>query len=357
MIQEKQNNTKTDNEENNTPLSLKVDSKKESNDMAQDIEKADLTNLVDQRKIIKRVENFGVETLNMAEQRSKNLSAMISKMTANATSDNQLDKNLDRLEKEIRTLNPSGIDFSKVVGGIQKIFSPITKYFNKLEQEDEKIEDIISSLNVGRSILSNDNITLELEIDKISDTIQMLELEYDVGNKIKDRIQSIVDEARASGEDTKKVKFYEDEVIIPMEKKLFDIKQVIIVNQQSILAMDIIRRNNKELIRNVDRIKNVTLVAVNTAVLVAKSIYNQKVVLKKINSLNDASGNLISYTNNELSQEGEIIAKDISANDISVQGLKDAFENAFKAFEEVSKSNKESNQKLNEELLEIKVKE
>ena len=63
----------------------------------------------------------------------------------------------------------------------------------------------------------------------------------------------------------------------------------------------------------------------------------------------------MSYTGNRLSSEGEEIAKEISKNDISIQGLKNAFEKAFSTFEEVSEENKESNKKLNEELLEIKV--
>ena len=78
---------------------------------------------------------------------------------------------------------------------------------------------------------------------------------------------------------------------------------------------------------------------------------------KKINGLNNSSNNLISYTGNRLSNESEDIAKQVSQNDISIQGLKDAFEKAYQTFEEVSKDNKESNKKLNEELLEIKVKE
>ena len=120
MHEEKQKQDKKETDSANEPLSLKVDSKKKADEIADDIETIDFSNLVDQRKIIKRVENYGVETLNLAEQRSKNLSSMISKMTSNSTTDNQLDVNLEKLEKEIRTLDPSGIDFSKGINGIQK---------------------------------------------------------------------------------------------------------------------------------------------------------------------------------------------------------------------------------------------
>ena len=345
--EKKQVNDFTQNEEN-TPLSLKVDSKAQA--YAEEFKSADFSNLVKRREISKRIDSFAVETLNLAENRSKSLSSTISKMTYDTTTGNELDKNLEKLEKEIRSLDPSLIDFSKIKKGLSKLFDPVTKYFSKFEQEDEKIEDIINSLEVSRNILSNDNITIELEIEKIFNTISTLEAEYEIGSNIKEQIQKCIDEAKNSGEDSEKINFYEEEVLAPLEKKLYDLKQVIIVNRQSSLAMDIIRKNNKELIRNVDRIKNVTLVAVNTACMVAKSLYNQKVVLKKINALSDSTNNLIAKTGSDLKNEGANIASDLNSVDVSIEGLKTAFTNAFSTFDEVIKQNNDNDvaEKINE---------
>ncbi len=329
--------------ENNASLKLSVDSKAEK--LFTSIDNVNANDLFSKREATKLIDSLGTEALNTAENRSKNLSSTISKMVTSNT-ENELDKNLEKLEKEIRSLDPSMVDFSKVTKGLGKLFSPITQYFNRLENEDEKIEDLISSLNVGRSILSNDNITLELEIEKISETIKLLNAEYEIGSKIKEKLEKKIKDKSLDTDSSQEVRFYEDEVIIPLEKKLYDIKQVIIVNEQSMMAMEIIRKNNKELIRNVDRIKNITLVAVNTAVMVAKSLYNQKVILKKINALESTTNTMILETGKDLNDESISIAKEIKKAEISIDGMKTSFQNAFNMFDEV----KEENQKNKNEI-------
>ena len=58
---------------------------------------------------------------------------------------------------------------------------------------------------------------------------------------------------------------------------------MIVVNQQGIMAIEVVIRNNKELIRGVERAKNVTISALKiSAWIVASALYNQKIVLKKI---------------------------------------------------------------------------
>ena len=42
---------------------------------------------------------------------------------------------------------------------------------------------------------------------------------------------------------------------------------MVVVNHQGIMAIEVIRRNNKELIRGVERAKNVTISAMKIAVL------------------------------------------------------------------------------------------
>ena len=339
---------------NDTSLKLKADSK--SNDVANEIVNSDVSNLLARREIVKRIDNYGQETLELAMQRSKNLSATISTIGQTSSGDD-LDDNISKLEKELRTLDPSGIDFSKIAQGFSKLFSPVTKYFNKIQQEEDDIEDIIATLIAKRNVLSNDNITLELEIDKITDTIKMLNLEYEVGEKIKAKIQSTIDEAKQSGEDASKIAFYEEEVIVPLEKKLYDIKEVIIVNEQSALEMEVICKNNKELIRNVDRIKNVTLVAVNTAVAVAKSLYNQKLILKKIDALNNSTERLISKTGENLRSEATDISKDITNQNVSIDGLKKAFESAFSEIAQITVENEKNINSTKEEMLQIEIKD
>lgn len=325
-----------ENQNDDASIKLKVNSK--TNEMADEIVSSDVSNLIKRREVVKRIDNFGKQTLDLAMQRSKNLSSTISTMTQ-TSSNNELDKNLEKLEKELRTIDPTNVDFSVITKGLNKFFSPITKYFKKFEQEESNIEEIITSLNTGRNILSNDNITMELEIDKINETIRMLNAEYENGTIVKKKIEEVIEKAKLDCEDANKIAFYEEEVLIPLEKKLYDIKEIILVNEQSAMAMEIIRKNNKELIRNVDRIKNVTLVAVNTAVAVAKSLYNQKIVLKKIDALNSATEKNITNTGRKLNEKATSISKEIEIKSATIDGLKNAFENAFAEIKNVEKEN------------------
>lgn len=342
---------KVNNDEQIDPkIKLKVDSK--SSEIMNEIIDNDASDIIKRREITKRIDNYGVDTLKIAEERSKNFSTTVSKMTVDSTSES-LEQSIEKLEKEMKTVDPSLVDFSKISKGIGKLFNPITQYFKKLEQEDENIEGILNVLNSKRNILSNDNITLELEIDKIADTIQILNLEYDVGVKIKNQIESIIEEARKDDNNLEKIKFYEDEVITPLEKKLYDIKQVIIVNEQSMLAMEIIRKNNKELIRNIDRIKNVTMVAINTAIMVAKSLYNQKVALNKIEALNNSTNDIISNTSDKLNQVSLDIANGINNAELSSDLLKQKFTDLYSLIEDVKIQNKEHVIEIKEKSKEI----
>ena len=76
------------------------------------------------------------------------------------------------------------------------------------------------------------------------------------------------------------------------------------VNQQGYLSMEIVRRNNKELIRAVERAQNVTVSALRTAVTVASALYNQKIVLEKVQAVNKTTNDLIKSTSEMLKTQG-----------------------------------------------------
>ena len=64
-------------------------------------------------------------------------------------------------------------------------------------------------------------------------------------------------EAELSSDDPK-YKFIQEELLFPLRQRTQDLQQQLVVNQQGFLAMEIIIRNNKELIRGVDRCLNVS---------------------------------------------------------------------------------------------------
>ena len=113
-------------------------------------------------------------------------------------------------------------------------------------------------------------------------------------------------------------------------------QQMIVVNQQGIVSLNVIRRNNKELIRGVYRAKNVTLSALRTGVMVASALYDQKIVMDKINILNATTENIIETTSHMLKEQGSEIQKHSAETMISPDVLKASFAEALQAIEDVS---------------------
>jgi uncharacterized protein YaaN involved in tellurite resistance len=115
-----------------------------------------------------------------------------------------------------------------------------------------------------------------------------------------------------------------------------DLQQMLVVNQQGIMAIEVVIRNNKELIRGVDRAQNVTISALKIAVTVASALYNQQIVLKKIELLNQTTTELIAGTSRMLKNQGAAIQKQSMEANISVDTLKQAFADVLSALDSIS---------------------
>lgn len=219
-------------------------------------------------------------------------------------------------------------------------------YFNKYQKADNVINDILVSLKNGKSTLNNDNTTLEIEEVAMRDLTKKLKKEIEIGIMMDEEISKKIELAKSKNENPDKIKLITEEVLFPLRQRIMDLQQMIIVNQQGIMAIEVIRRNNNELIRGVDRAINVTVSAMWIAALVASALYNQKIVLKKIELLNETTNNLISGTSRMLKEQGAEIQKQSMEANISVDTLKAAFTDVISAMDTISTYKKEALPKM-----------
>jgi uncharacterized protein YaaN involved in tellurite resistance len=101
------------------------------------------------------------------------------------------------------------------------------------------------------------------------------------------------------------------------------------VNVQGYLALDLVRRNNLELIKGVDRAQTTTISALRTAVIVSQALARQKLVLDQITALNTVTSSLIESTSLQLRQQGTAINQQAATSTIDVAKLQAAFDNVF----------------------------
>jgi uncharacterized protein YaaN involved in tellurite resistance len=295
----------------------------------------DLGQLAEKRKILKSIDDFAINTLQGSASKNSLLQTTIGNLSKGGEDGSAVSNSLADLHREVKDLDPSLLDFTKE-GFLGKIFNPIRRYFEKYERADGVIKDIIVSLDVGKATLKNDITTLDLEEDALRELTQRLNKELTLGQAMDENLSKQIEHAQASGEDEEKVRFVTEEILYPLRQRIMDLQQMAVVNQQGIIAMEVVKRNNKELIRGVDRAKTVTITALRTAVMVASALYNQKIVLKKIELLNETTSNIIASTGRMLKEQGAAIQKQAASSTISPEVLKQAFSDAVAALQDIS---------------------
>lgn len=302
---------------------------------ALEIMNCSIDSMAERKAILQSIDKFGLDTMQKSSQKNSLLKVSVGNLSESGGEGGQVSKSLVDLHMEIKDLDPSLINFAKT-GVLGKIFNPVRRYFERYQKADTVITDIIASLDKGKSTLKNDNTTLEIEEQALRDLTKRLNKEIEMGSMMDECIAAHVEQAKADGAEQEKIKFVEEEILFPLRQRVMDMQQMVVVNNQGIIAIEVIRRNNKELMRGVDRARNVTVSALRIAVIVASALYNQKIVLKKIQALNETTNNLISTTSKMLKEQGTEIQKQSMETGVSVDVLKASFDDALSALEEIS---------------------
>ncbi len=307
----------------------------------------DIESLEKRKEILQSIDTFGMDTMRSSSSKNNLLQVSVGNLSKTGDEGGQVAKGLAELHTQLKDLDPSAIDFAKR-GFLGKLFNPLRAYFLRFQKADAVIGDIVVSLDKGKTTLKNDNTTLEIEQQALRDLTKRLQKEIELGSLMDASIETQIAAAKARGESEDKIRFITEEVLFPLRQRVMDLQQMIVVNQQGIMAMEVVMRNNKELIRGVDRAKNVTISALKVAVTVASALYNQKIVLKKIELLNQTTNELIAGTSRMLKEQGAEIHKQALESSISVDTMKQAFTDVLAALDSISAYKQEALPKMRE---------
>lgn len=294
----------------------------------------DLDSLEQRREIARTIDNFGKDIVERSSEKNKLLEKTLADLSKTGSEGGVVVDALAKLNREMKELDPSGVNFGNN-NMFSRMFNPVRNYFQKYEKADGQIEEIMQSLEAGRRTLINDNTTLEIEQASLRDLTQKLGKQVELATEMDASIEKALEEAKVHNEDPEKIKYVEEEVLFPLRQKVMDLQQMQAVNQQGYFAMEIVRRNNKELIRAVERAQHVTVSALRTAVTVASALYNQKIVLDKVKMINETTNNLIRSTSQMLKTQGADIQQQAMETNITVDTLKEAFRNTFEALDQL----------------------
>jgi uncharacterized protein YaaN involved in tellurite resistance len=302
------------------------------------------------------VDSMGRDLQQRSATRSRMLQAPLKEISHGTEDGGEVAKSLSDLRIEVEKLDPSGLDtdagwFTRAVGKIPGVGTPLKRYFMRYESSQTQIDAIVSSLEKGRDQLKRDNVTLG------DDQKQMRELTHLLTDQIalaQALDAAVVDKlATEITADDPRRQFVEEDILFSLRQRTLDLQQQLAVNQQGVLAIEIIIRNNRELIRGVDRAIDVTISALQVAVTVALALAHQKIVLDKIEAINTTTSAMIAGTAERLKTQGTQIHQQASSTMLDMESLRTAFADIDTALDEISRYRREALPTMASTILEL----
>ncbi|MBW7860964.1 MAG: toxic anion resistance protein [Rhodocyclaceae bacterium] len=298
------------------------------------------------------IDGMGIEVQRLAAHRSAMLQTPIRKLAHQGDEGGPVAQALIGLREKMQDLDPNRHDLSD--GGLARALSflpgvgnRLQRYFHKYETAQESLDRILRDLEAGADMLRRDNVTLAGDQEAFRSLLAQLRRQIDLGRLIDRRL---VDSAAKMADAAPQRRFIEEELVFPLRQRIVDLQQQLAVSQQGVLALEVVIRNNRELIRGVDRAINVTVSALNVAVTVALALANQRLVLDRVEAINRTTSELIAGTAKALRTQGTDIQNRASSSVLDMEQLQQAFSDVIGAIDEVARYRREALPRLDAQI-------
>jgi uncharacterized protein YaaN involved in tellurite resistance len=236
-------------------------------------------------------------------------------------------KTLLDLRATVEKLDPSRQNLSgaRKLLGVLPLGNKLRDYFRGYESSQGHLNAIIEGLRHGKDELLRDNAAIETEKATMWSLMGQLEQHGYLARAIAEAVEREVEQIRSTDPD--RARALQEDVLFAARQKEQDIATQLAVNVQGYMALDLIKRNNAELVKGVDRATTTTVAALKVAVTVAQALANQKLVLDQIEAMRSTTSNLILSTSEMLKTNAGRIQESASNPTIDIEKLRQAFAN------------------------------
>ncbi len=280
---------------------------------------------------VKAIHQLGSAEIRASAQIANRMLDRPAKSMDKALFDNSpIAKSLTELRSVVEDLDPSrqgSLSSPRKFLGIIPMGKSVQDYFRKYQSSQNHINAIIESLYHGKDELMKDNASIEQEKVNMWALMQSLRQYIYVGQKIDKRLEQKIGELEAT--DPEKARVVKEELLFYVRQKNMDFLTQLAVNIQGYLALDMIRKNNLELIKGVDRATTTTIAALRTAVMVSQALSSQKLVLDQINALNSTTSSLIESTSVMLKRQTAQVHEQASGSSVDLEKLQKSFNHIY----------------------------
>jgi uncharacterized protein YaaN involved in tellurite resistance len=244
--------------------------------------------------------------------------------------------NLAELRRTVEELDPGRqgkLSTGRKILGIIPFGNKLKRYFDSYTSAQGHIQAILARLSSGKDELLMDNAAIDVERQKLWEAMGNLEQMIHIAKSLDQKLEDTAADLDAT--DPAKAKAIRESALFYVRQRTQDLYTQMAVSVQGYLALDLVKKNNVELVKGVDRASTTTVGALRTAVTVAQAMTNQRLVLQQVTALNQTTADIIDSTGTLLRDQTGKIHEQAASSTIPLETLQRAFQNIYDTMDQV----------------------
>jgi uncharacterized protein YaaN involved in tellurite resistance len=250
--------------------------------------------------------------------------------------DSGVGANLAELRRTVETLDPGKqgkLSKGRKLFGLIPMGNSMKRYFQSYESAQGHIQAVLGHLGSGKDELLMDNAAIDVERQKLWEAMGQLEQMIHISRTLDGKLEEKAADLDAS--DPAKAKAIRESALFYVRQRTQDLLTQMAVSVQGYLALDLVKKNNVELVKGVDRASTTTVAALRTAVTVSQAMANQRLVLEQVTALNSTTAGLIDSTGTLLRDQTGKIQEMAASSTIPIETLQRAFQNIYDTMDNI----------------------
>jgi uncharacterized protein YaaN involved in tellurite resistance len=243
---------------------------------------------------------------------------------------------LSELRRTVEDLDPSkrgNLLAPRKLFGIIPFGSRLRHYFDSYKSAQSHISTILARLQGGKDELLMDNAAIDVERQNLWQALGRLEQMIFMSKVLDARLEEKAADLDAT--DPAKARAIRETALFYVRQRTQDLLTQMAVSVQGYLALDLVKKNNIELVKGVDRASTTTVGALRTAVTVAQALTSQKLVLDQITALNTTTAGIIDATGEMMKDNTARIHEQAANATVPLETLSRAFQNIYDTMDNI----------------------
>ncbi len=247
----------------------------------------------------------------------------------------QVSTSLTELRRSVHELDPQ--DLSKLTGRKVLGFLPggnaARGLLARLRAADEPVNRIVLRLRSGQDALKRDNAAVKGERQRLWDLMTKLsqdaalagEMDAAVDRQV--QIFDLSDPGRANA--------LRADVLFGLRQRHQDLLTQLAVCAQGYLALDVVRRNNDELIKGIERAVGTTVTALRIGVAVAAALAGQREVIDQVDAVRGLTDSILRSNAALMSVQGLDVQRIAATPAVGVEAVRTSFDQIYAAIDAI----------------------